>query len=82
MRRFYYSPEFAERLADLQASDPEIDSIHLQVQALAKDPTLGYVVPLLLPSLEPSQTLYRYDVGRFGLIYTFTDEELEVVTVV
>ncbi len=80
-RRYYYSPETAELLANLNATDQEFDAIDAQVAMLAKNPALGYHIPFLIPAADRSRKLYRYDVGRFGLIYTYSRDELEIVTV-
>ena len=77
MRDHIISPRAIEQLADLNATDDELDSISAQVALLAKTPKLGYVLPFSDP-----RELRRYDVGRFGLIYKYDDERLEVVTVV
>ncbi|HXP78592.1 MAG TPA: type II toxin-antitoxin system RelE/ParE family toxin [Verrucomicrobiae bacterium] len=71
------SPRAIERLADLNATDSELEGIEAQVALLAKTPILGY----LLPFSDPRE-LRRFDVGRFGLIYKFNDTRLEVVDVV
>ncbi len=77
MRDHLISPRTIARLADLNATDAELESIGSQVALLAKTPKLGY----LLPFSDPGE-LRRYDVGRFGLIYKFNDARIEVVTVV
>ncbi len=77
MRDHLISPRTIARLADLNATDAELESIGSQVALLAKTPKLGY----LLPFSDPCE-LRRYDVGRFGLIYKFNDARIEVVTVV
>jgi mRNA-degrading endonuclease RelE of RelBE toxin-antitoxin system len=82
MRQYHFSPESAERLADLKTTDAEFDSINSQVAALARNPKLGYRIPFLIPSLDHSRKLFRFDVGRFGLIYTYDRTDLDVITVV
>jgi plasmid stabilization system protein ParE len=77
VRDHIVSPRAIERLADLNATDAELDIIETQVALLAKTPKVGYVLPFSGP-----RELRRYDVGRFGLIYTYNDAKLEVVTVV
>ena len=77
MRDHIISPRAIEQLADLNATDDELDSISAQIGLLAKTPKLGYVLPFSDP-----RELRRYDVGRFGLIYKYDDERLEVVTAV
>lgn len=77
MRNHLISPRAIERLADLNATDAELEVIEAQVALLAKNPELGY----LLPFSDPHE-LRRYDVGRFGLIYEYNDARVEVVTVV
>jgi len=77
VRDHIISPRAIEQLADLNVTDDELDSISAQVALLAKTPKLGYVLPFSDP-----RELRRYDVGRFGLIYKYDDERLEVVTVV
>jgi mRNA-degrading endonuclease RelE of RelBE toxin-antitoxin system len=80
-RKYFFSPESVERLTDLKTTDPEFDIIDSAVARLADTPTSGYRIPLILPSLDNSRNLFRFDVGRFYLIYTYTKDELEVVTV-
>ncbi len=77
MRDYLISPRAIERLADLNATDAELEIVESQLALLAKAPRLGY----LLPFSDPRE-LRRYDVGRFGLIYRFNDAALEVVTVI
>jgi plasmid stabilization system protein ParE len=77
VRDHLISPLAIERLADLNATDAELEIIEAQVALLAKTPKLGYLVPFSGP-----RELRRYDVGRFGLIYEFNDARVEVVTVV
>lgn len=77
MRDHLISPRAIEQLADLNATDAELEIIEAQVASLAKTPMLGY----LLPFSDPRE-LRRYDVGRFGLIYRFNDSRVEVVTIV
>lgn len=81
-QKYFYSPESAERLADLKTTDQEFSIINSQVALLAKNPRLGYEIPFVFPSLDHSKPLFRFEVGRFGLIYTYTKDELEIVTVV
>ena len=77
MRDHLISPRAIERLADLNATDAELEIIEAQVALLAKTPKLGYLLPF-----SDRRELRRYDVGRFGLIYKFNDARVEVVTVV
>jgi len=77
VRDHLISPRAIERLADLNATDAELEIIEAQVALLAKNPTLGYLLPFSAPC-----DLRRYDVGRFGLIYKFNDARVEIVTVV
>jgi len=77
VRDHLISPRAIERLADLNATDAELEIIATQVALLAKSPKLGY----LLPFSDPRK-LRRYDVGRFGLIYKFNDARVEVITIV
>jgi plasmid stabilization system protein ParE len=77
VRDHLFSPRAIERLADLNATDAELEIIEAQVALLAKTPKLGYLVPFSGP-----RELRRYGVGRFGLIYEFNDARVEVVTVV
>jgi plasmid stabilization system protein ParE len=77
VRDHLISPRAIERLADLNATDAELEIIEAQVALLAKTPKLGYPLPFSDP-----RELRRYDVGRFVLIYKFNDARVEVVTVV
>jgi len=77
VREHIINPRAIERLADLNATDAELDVIETQVALLAKTPALGYFLPF-----SGSHELRRYDVGRFTLIYKYDDARLEVVTVV
>ena len=77
MRDHIIIPRAIERLADLNATDAELDVIEAQAALLAKTPKLGYFLPF-----SNSRELRRYDVGRFGLIYKYDEKRLEVVTVV
>ena len=81
MRDHLISPRAIERLADLNATDAELEVIEEQIVFLAKDPTLGYPLPFSGRVSGPGE-LRRYDVGRFGLIYKYNDARVEVVTVV
>jgi mRNA-degrading endonuclease RelE of RelBE toxin-antitoxin system len=76
VRDHLISPRAIVRLADLNATDAELEIIEAQVALLGKTPRLGY----LLPFSDPHE-LRRYDVGRFGLIYKFDDARVEIVTV-
>ena len=76
MRKHYYSPESIERLTELGATDEEFEIIEGHVVDLAKNPKLGYRIPFVL-----KEEVYRFDVGRFGLIYMFTSRRLDVLTV-
>lgn len=78
MRTHYYSALCIQRLAELDVTEDEMSAIALQVRQLAKEPRLGYPIPFH----HSSEPLWRYDVGRFGLDYTFDAKSLTVVAVV
>jgi plasmid stabilization system protein ParE len=77
VRDHFISPLAIERLADMNATDAELEILETQIALLAKDPRLGYRLPF-----SNAAELRRYDVGRFGLIYQYNESRLEVVTVV
>jgi hypothetical protein len=77
-RKFYYSPKVVERFAELNTTEQEFDAVSAQVEALAANPKLGYPIPFLISSTP----LFRFDVGRFGLIYWYSKDKLEIVMVV
>lgn len=77
MRARYYSPLSIQRLAEMNATPEDFRAIDKQLTELAQRPRQGYRVPFH----QSSESLWRFDVGRFGLIYTFDKGEIEVVTV-
>jgi mRNA-degrading endonuclease RelE of RelBE toxin-antitoxin system len=62
----------------MKATAEEFDSINSQVLELARNPHLGYQYLFQ----ARSKKLFRFDVGRFGLIYTFNRKELYIITIV
>jgi mRNA-degrading endonuclease RelE of RelBE toxin-antitoxin system len=78
VRIYNYHPRACRRLMELKATSEEFDSINAQVAELAKNPHLGYQYPFQ----TRSKKLFRFDVGRFGLIYTFNRKELYIITIV
>jgi hypothetical protein len=81
MRKRYYSPKAIERLAELSASDVDFAVVDAQVAGLAKLQNPGYRIPLIIDP-PPANRLFRFDIGRFGLIFRYSKDELEVVTVI
>jgi mRNA-degrading endonuclease RelE of RelBE toxin-antitoxin system len=79
MRERFYTPEASENLTDFGASDADLTRIDDQVALLAEDPELGFRIPIQL--LDWPRGLYRYDVGPYKLNYTFTDNEITVISV-
>jgi plasmid stabilization system protein ParE len=77
MRVYSFSPRAVSRISDLRATDAEIDALNEAAAELAEKPKRGYLLPFFNP-----EELRRYDAGRFGLIYKFDEERLDVVTVV
>jgi len=80
MRKYFYTPESQENLADLDALD-DIDAIDATVRELAADRSAGYLIPLQSPFLSRDRQLYRYQVGRYKLNFTLSQTELIVVSV-
>jgi hypothetical protein len=72
------SPRAIERLAEMRITEDEWPAIREQARTLAASPTTGYPVPFRISS----QTMFRFDVGRFGLLYIFSSESLHIVAVV
>ena len=77
MRRPYFSLTANRRLTDLRPTDEEFKAIDLQLAELARTPELGFEFPFQ----DQPRKLFRFDVGRFGLIYTYDDDEINVVTI-
>jgi hypothetical protein len=77
VRRLYFSLTANRRLADLRPTDEEFNAIDLQLATLAKNPALGFEFPF---QNQPRKHL-RFDVGRFGFIYTYDKDEINVLTV-
>lgn len=77
-RRAYFSPLGSQKLARLHPTDTELEKVAKARLQLAQNPKLGYPLPF---GLLYSETLYRFDVGRFGLIYRI-DKNVEIVSVV
>lgn len=65
-------------MAALFPSDEEFESVTQQVNEVAKKPGLGSRIPFWFDDPE----LFRINVGRFGLIYAFNDDELNIVDVI
>jgi hypothetical protein len=78
MRKYYYSPTAVDRLADLNITELEFNILDERIAAIARDPHLGSAIPFLLIG---SDHLFRFEVGRFALIYRYNKDEIEVVTV-
>jgi hypothetical protein len=72
-------PSMIARIAQLGASDAELDAIIQALRELAADPKLGYKIPFQGASKRERR---RFDVGRFGLIYEFDAKELGLVQVI
>jgi mRNA-degrading endonuclease RelE of RelBE toxin-antitoxin system len=77
-RRIFYTETANRHMAALVPSDEEYESVTQQVDELAKDPRLGYVIPFWFR--DPK--LFRFDVGRFVLIYAYSKDELNIVDVI
>lgn len=77
-----YSPQVADDLIRLKSTKDERQSIKEQVLLLAAKPHLGYRILFEDPLLDNDKKLYRYDVGRFKLNYTFDLQHLEIVSVI
>lgn len=69
------SPRAIERLAEMRITEDEWAAIREQARTLAASPTAGYLVPFRISS----ETMFRYDVGRFALLYIFTSKSLHIV---
>jgi mRNA-degrading endonuclease RelE of RelBE toxin-antitoxin system len=82
MREPVYSPQVADDLFRLKSTKEERLSIKTQVRLLAANPQLGYPILFEDPLLDDDKKLYRYDVGRFKLNYTFDLLHLEVISVI
>lgn len=78
-RRVKFSPKALENLDELKATVSELKQIGREQVRLGRDASLGYPVPLDYELF--GKRLFRYDVGRFGLIYTI-GKYVEIVSVV
>jgi hypothetical protein len=78
MRTLYFSPTAVRRLTELRPTEAEFNAINLQLDALTRNPTLGFEFPFQ----NSSRKLSRFDVGRFGFIYAYDEAELDIATVV
>jgi len=78
VRAYNYHPRACRRLVEVRANSEEFEVINSRVEELAKNPHLGYAFPFQ----DGSKKLFRFDVGRFGLIYTFNKKELYIITIV
>ena len=78
MRTLYFSPTAVRRLTELRPTDAEFDAINLQLETLARNPALGFEFPFQ----NTSRKLFRFDVGRFGFLYTYNKAEINIATVV
>jgi mRNA-degrading endonuclease RelE of RelBE toxin-antitoxin system len=79
VRERFYTPEASENLADYGVSETDLDRIDELVTSLAENPELGFRIPVQL--LDWPRGLYRFDIGPYKLNYTFTDDELWVISV-
>ncbi len=77
-----YSPQAADDLFKLRSTREERQSIKAQVLLLAANPHLGHRIIFEDPLLDDDKKLYRYDVGRFKLNYTFDRQFVEVASVI
>jgi mRNA-degrading endonuclease RelE of RelBE toxin-antitoxin system len=82
MRKVIYSPQTANDLFLLRSTKDERQSIKEQARLLAANPHLGFQILFEDPFLDDDRKLYRYDVGRFKLNYTFDQQQLEIVSVI
>lgn len=81
MREVIYSPRMANDLLQLRSTKGERQSIRMQVLLPAANPGLEYRILFQDPLLGNDKKLYRYNVGRFKLNYTFDRERPEVASV-
>jgi mRNA-degrading endonuclease RelE of RelBE toxin-antitoxin system len=83
LKEVHFSPQAADDLLRLGATDDDIDAVREGAQRLAGDPALGDLILFQSPFLSPSQRLYRYVVGNFRLNcrFDFNSGELEVVSI-
>jgi mRNA-degrading endonuclease RelE of RelBE toxin-antitoxin system len=77
-RQIFYTATANRQLTRLAPTGDEFQSISLQLRDLALKPTLGYPVPFQ----EGAKKLFRFDVGRFSFIYTYSKDELNVINVI
>jgi mRNA-degrading endonuclease RelE of RelBE toxin-antitoxin system len=77
-RQIFYTATANRQLTKLAPTEHEFDSFSLQLRDLALKPTLGYLVPFQ----EGAKKLFRFDVGRFGFIYTYSKDELNIINVI
>jgi hypothetical protein len=77
-RRAYFSPLGSQKLARLHPTDTELEHVAQARLRLAQNPKLGYHLRF---GLLYAETLYRFDVDRFGLIYRI-NKDVEIVSVV
>ena len=80
MRDFSYTITAEDNLADLDALD-DLDMIDKAVKELAADEKTGYPVNFQSESLKREELLLQYEVGRYKLNYTLTQDELIVRSV-
>ena len=80
MRDFSYTITAEDNLADLDALD-DVDMIDKAVKELAADKKIGYPVPFQSQLLQRGEQLLQYQVGRYKLNYTLTQDELIVRSV-
>jgi len=73
-----YTPLAIENLADLGASEDDLDMIIAAVKELTANPEAGYPVGFIYSGKK----LFQYRVGRYKLNYTFTNGELSVESVI
>jgi mRNA-degrading endonuclease RelE of RelBE toxin-antitoxin system len=74
-RVIYCYPKVSSQLIELKATREEKRAIRAQLLVLADRPELGYRILFL------EEKIYRYDVGRFRLHYTYSDLDLSLLTV-
>lgn len=77
-RKVFYTETASRHMAGLFPSDEEFESVTQQVNELARKPDLGSRIPFWFGDPE----LFRINVGRFGLIYAFSEDELNIVDVI
>jgi mRNA-degrading endonuclease RelE of RelBE toxin-antitoxin system len=77
-RQVFYTETANRHMAALLPNDDEFESVTKEVKELAKKPDLGYRIPFWFSDPD----LFRVNIGRFGLIYAFDEDELNIVDVI